>query len=201
MTYLPGDILLIRDYSGQGDLLGNLIMAGERARYGNSDMARWTHSALIVSTDGHIVEALEEGIRLTNISKYAAVETLIVSPSSAVPPLRAFAIAFALAHIDTDYDVLDFVSLAASLLTGWDLSLHSDKRFICSGLVGRATECYTLGGYPYPSEQLMPADLGVAFGALTGEPLPPLDFFGRFLDKFRALAWSINPFRKGLRPT
>lgn len=194
-----GDILLVRDYSGQGDLLGNLIMAGERARYGNSDYARWTHSALIVSASGDLVEALENGIERTHISKYDKVETLVISPN-VVAQLREYACRFALAQAGTKYDVLDFISLAGSLLTGWDLSLHSDKRFICSGLVGRATEAYTFQGYPYPAEQLMPADLGVQFNALSGEPLPPLDRFGRFLDKFRALAWSLNPFRKGLRP-
>ena len=190
---IPGDILLVRDYSGDSDLLGNLIMAGERARYGDSDYARWTHSALIVAEDGHVAEALSEGVRLTDgAKKYVKTETLIVSP--AVPPgdpRRAYAVRFALAQVGTKYDKLDFAALAGSLLFGVDLSLHSDSRFICSGLCARATESYTESGYQYPSEAMMPADLGDYWHALSGQPLPPLSFVGRLLDKLRAFTRSI----------
>lgn len=194
-SYTPGDVLLVNDFAGSGDLLGQLIRAGERTRYGNSDYARWTHSAMIVSADGDIVEALSQGIVRSNISKYAAVETLVVSPP--VPysdPRRAYAVRFAEAQVGTRYDVIDFVSLALSLLTGWEWSLHSDTRFICSGLCARATESYTDHGYPFPSEAMMPADLGDFYGALSGQPLPPPTFLGRLLDKVRALARAISPF-------
>lgn len=186
----PGDILLIRDYSGGSDLIGNLILAGERARYGNSDYARWTHSALIVSADGEIAEALQSGIARSNIKKYAKSQTLIISPNVS-DDMRAFAVRFALAHVGDKYDVLDFAALALTLLTGLDWSLHTDTRFICSGLVARATECYTESGYPYPSEQMMPADLGIYYHAITGTPLPPLSFLGRLLDKIKAISRSI----------
>lgn len=199
MTYRPGDILLVRNYSGGSALIGNLIMAGERVRYGNSDYARWTHSALIVSETGDLVEALAEGVRRRNIARYAHVETLIISPNASADK-RAFAVAFAVAHVGTDYDVLDFAVLAGTLLTGLDLSLHSDQRFICSGLCARATECYTTSGYPFPAEQMLPADLGATWGALSGEALPPLSFLGRLLDKIHAVAFALSPFTSGLRP-
>ena len=194
-VYVPGDVLLVRDYTGDSDLLGELIMAGERARYGDSDYARWTHSALIVTTDGGIVEALAEGVRRTVAAKYDGVETLVISPPvPADDPRRTFAVNFALGHVDDDYDKLDFAALAGSLLFGIDLSLHSDRRFICSGLCARATESYTVSGYPFPSEQMMPADLGDYWHALSGERLPPLSFFGRFLDRLRAVTRAISPF-------
>jgi hypothetical protein len=201
-AYTPGDLLLVNDYSGGSDLLGNLIRAGERARYGQaSDYTRWTHSAVIVSADGDLVEALADGIDRTNIRKYAKVQTLVVSPPiPADDPRRAFAVRFALAQVGTEYDVLDFVALAFSLLTGLKVSVHSDGRFICSGLCARATEAMTDHGYPYPSEAMLPADIGDHWGALTGTPLPPLSFFGRLLDKIRAVAWTISPFRTGIRP-
>ena len=172
--YVPGDILLVNDYSGQGDLIGNLIRAGEQSRYGNVPAARWTHSALIVSESGDLVEALKEGIRHTNISKYHNHDTKIISPEwvSAGDERRRFACRFALKQVGTDYDVLDFAMLAGSLLTGLDLSLHADHAYICSGLVSRATECYTVAGYPYPAEQMMPADIDVYFGAFADGPLP-----------------------------
>lgn len=189
-TPTAGDILLVRDYKPSGDLLGELIMAGERARFGDSDYSRWTHSALIVNSSGDLIEALADGIKRTNLSKYQGVEVLVVSPPVNAA-MRAYACAFAQAQVGTEYDVLDFVFLALSLLTGAKLSLHSDRAFICSGLVSRATECYTAHGYDYPTEQIMPADIGQVFGALSGEPLPPLSFVGRLLDKFRALVRAI----------
>lgn len=200
MTYKPGDIFLVRDYSGQGDVIANLIMAGERARYGNSDYCRWTHSGLIVSEAGDIVEALEHGIRRTNISKYSKSELLIISPVASLEA-RAYAVRFALAHCGVGYDFVDFGMLAGSLLTGLNLSLHSDKRFICSGLCARATEAYTTSGYQYPSEAMLPADLGAYWGAMSGQPLPPLSFMGKLLDRLHSLVYGISPFTTGLRPT
>lgn len=200
MTYTAGDILLVRDYSGGSDLLGNLIMAGERARYGNSGYSVWTHSAMIVDNTGVIVEAQAQGVVKGHASEYAHKETLIISPPNVSADKRAYAVAFALAQVGAKYDVVDFVSLALSLLTGVDWSLHSDTRFICSGLCARATECYTTNGYQFPSEAMLPADLGDYWHALPDAPLPPLAFFGRLLDRFKTLCWSLSPFTKGLKP-
>lgn len=139
MTYNPGDILLVRDYTGGSDLLGNLIMAGQRARYGNVDECRWTHSALIVSETGDLVEALARGVKLTNISKYSHVETLIIDTKASAEQ-RHLAVIGALHQVGDHYGVLDFLSLAFSLLTGLRWSLHADRQPICSELVSRYTE-------------------------------------------------------------
>lgn len=201
-TYTPGDFLLVNDYSGGSDLLGNLIRAGERARDGaTADGVRWTHSAMIVTENGDLVEALADGIDHTHISKYASVETLVVSPPvPADDPRRAYAVRFALAQVGTKYDVLDFIAIAFSLLTRLRVSIHADGRFICSGLVARCTEAMGDHGYPYPSEAMLPADLGAYWGAMSGEPLPAISFFGRALDLVRAVAWALSPFRTGVRP-
>lgn len=194
MAYAAGDILLVRNPNAGSSLISNLIMAGERARYGNSEYSVWTHSALIVSDDGWLVEALEDGVTLSRISKYDGYETLVVSPDTTVyatPDKREYACAFARAQIGDKYDILDFISIALTLLTGLDWSLHSDKRFICSQLVARATECYTAYGYQYPCEQMLPADVAAEFYAIESTPLPPLSFIGRCLDKFRAVVRSI----------
>ena len=197
-TYTPGDILLVRDYTGGSDLLGNLILAGQRARYGNVDMARWTHSALIVDEHGGLIEAMAKGIVSGHISEYAKSETLIISPPSATPESRALAVSGALSQLGDSYGVLDFISLAFSLLSGLRWSLHADRQPICSELVSRYTEKY-ISSYPYCAERMMPADIGVYFKAFTGQPLPPLSFFGRALDKFRAVCWALSPFRSGIR--
>lgn len=200
-AYTPGDILLVDDYAGGSDLLGNLIRAGERARYGNSDYARWTHAALIVSTDGDLVEALANGVCQSHISEYENYETLIVQPTEPIfSDKRAYAVRFAAAQVGDKYDVLDFVTLAMTLLTGLDLSLHSDKRFICSGLVARATECYTANGYPLPTEQMMPGDLADYWQANSGKPLPIQSTIGRILDKISRIAYALSPWRHGIKP-
>lgn len=196
-TPQAGDILLVRDYNGGSDLLGELIMAGERARYGDTQYSVWTHSALIVNSSGDIVEALADGVDRGHLSKYNGKEVLVISPPiPADDPRRAYAAAFAQAHVGDEYGVLDFISLAASLLTGWKLSLHTDTSFICSELCARATEAMTgtAGGYPYPAEQMMPGDLARFWGAIPTEPLPPLSFLGRLLDKVHAIARAISPF-------
>src|SRR5262249_27798714 len=73
--FVPGDFTLHRATATKGrqgatTTLGKLIQAGERARFGNSDFARWTHSALLVSDGGDICEAIESGVALDNIKKY-----------------------------------------------------------------------------------------------------------------------------------
>ena len=73
--FVPGDFSLHRATATKGrggatTALGKLIQAGERARFGNSDFARWTHSTLIVSERGDICEAIESGVALDNIEKY-----------------------------------------------------------------------------------------------------------------------------------
>lgn len=194
MSYAAGDILLVRNHNAGSSLISNLIMAGERARYGNSEWAVWTHAALITSDTGDLVEALANGVAYSHISKYASEETLIISADSiygVTPDKREFACAFARAQVSLRYDVLDFISLAMTLLTGLDWSLHSDKRFICSQLVARATECYTAYGYRYPCEQVLPADLAAQFYAIESAPLPPLSRLARVLDKFRAVVRAI----------
>lgn len=88
MTFTPGDILLVNDYSGGSDLIGNLIRAGERARYGDTDASRWTHCALIVSDSGDLVEALSNGVCRTNIRKYRSDQTQVIRPAGATPAQR-----------------------------------------------------------------------------------------------------------------
>jgi hypothetical protein len=61
-VFISGDFSLHRATTNKGrrgetTALGKLIQAGERVRFGNTDFARWTHSALIVSESGEIVEA------------------------------------------------------------------------------------------------------------------------------------------------
>jgi hypothetical protein len=194
-TFCPGDFSLHRATATKGaggatTTLGKLIQAGERTRYGNSDYARWTHSALIVSADGDICEALEKGVVRDNISKYRGTDYLIVHVTAS-DDQRRLACGFAETRVGDKYGVLNFIGLAIQSLFGWNLSLHMDGEFICSGLVSRATEKY-IEAYPRSPENMMPGDLAFFWGAESGEPQPALGFVGQalnllvaFVDLFR----------------
>jgi hypothetical protein len=76
----PGDFSLHRattnkSRGGETTALGKFIQAGERVRFGDCDFARWTHSTLIVSADGAIVEAIESGVTEGSIEKYGTPTT------------------------------------------------------------------------------------------------------------------------------
>lgn len=193
--FCPGDFSLHRAAATKGPggattTLGKLIQAGERTRYGNSDYARWTHSALIVSEDGDICEALERGVTRDSISKYRGTDYLIVHVTASDAQCK-LACGFAETRVGDQYGILNFVGLAIQSLFGWDLSVHMDGQFICSGLVARATEKY-IEAYPRSPENMMPGDLAFFWGADSREPLPALGYFGQalnllvaFVDLFR----------------
>src|SRR5580692_12443248 len=150
-VFVPGDFSLHRatttkGRSGATTTLGKLIQAGERARYGDSDFARWTHSTLIVSETGDICEAIESGVAEDNIEKYRGSDYMIVHVS-AFPGQRELACGFAKGRVGDHYGILNFVGLAFQALFGWNISIHVDGQFICSGLVSRATEKY-IDAYP-----------------------------------------------------
>jgi hypothetical protein len=184
-VFVPGDFSLHRAttnkaHGGETTALGKLIQAGERVRFGNSDFARWTHSALIVSESGDIVEAIESGVSEDNIEKYRNTDYMIVHVT-ATDEQRTLACGFARSRVPDKYGVVNFVGLALQCLFGWTLSVHLGGQYICSGLVARATEKY-IDGYPRTPEDMMPGDLAYFWDASSGEPLPPLGLFGRVLN-------------------
>src|SRR5579871_3806211 len=138
-TFVPGDFTLHRATTNKGrtgatTTIGKLIQAGERRRYGNCDFARWTHSALVVSETGDICEAIENGVARDNIDKYRNTDYMVVHVEAA-PEQRALACGFANTRVGDKYGIVNFVGLAVQALFGWNLSLHMDGQFICSGLV------------------------------------------------------------------
>ena len=183
--FVPGDFSLHRATATKGrdgatTTLGKLIQAGERARFGDSDFARWTHSTLIVSESGDICEAIESGVALDNIEKYRDTDYIVVHVS-ALPVQRELACGFAKSRVGDKYGIVNFVGLAFQALFGWKLSIDIDGQYICSGLVARATEKY-IDAYPRSPEDMMPGDLAYFWDANSGEPLPALGPFGRLLN-------------------
>ena len=177
-SFAPGDFFLVCDWNE--DFLGRLIRAGERAQLGNGDAARWSHSGLIVSSDGDIVEAEAKGIQHNNISKYTNADLYVVHPVASEEQ-RTLAVAQALSFVGDKYGVLDFISLAFQCLFGWPLTVALDNQFICSGLVARCTEKYIIG-YPKASENMMPAHLAYYWKVASGEVMPTFNWFDKLLN-------------------
>jgi hypothetical protein len=193
--FTPGDFSVHRATTNKGrggatTMLGKAIQAGERTRYGNSDFARWTHSTLVVSETGDICEAIDRGVALDNIEKYRGSDYMIVHVR-ALEVQRQLACAFARERVGDKYGILNFVGLIVQSLFGWNLSLHMDGQFICSGLVSRATEKY-IDGYPRSPESMMPGDLAYYWDAESGEPEPAMNWWDRFLN---SLVWFVDLFR------
>lgn len=195
--FVPGDFSLHRATTTKGrggatTMLGKLIQAGERTRFGNTDFARWTHSALIVSETGDIVEAIEKGVARNNIFKYRDTDYMIVHVTAS-DAQRELACGFADTRVGDKYGIVNFIALAVQALFGWTISFHVDSQFICSGLVSRATEKY-ITAYPRSPENMMPGDLAYFWDATSGEPLPALGFFGKLLN---LLVTFVGLFRGG----
>ena len=191
-TYRAGDILLVNDDTGPTDLLGGLIQAGEKARYGKNapeGVVWWTHSALIVSEAGDLVEALAGGVARSNISKYAHVQTKVIS-IPATPAQRKLIVAGALQDVGLEYNRVDFVGLAIQLLFGIDWGVNDGRADICSELVSRYTE-KCIPAYPFKPGNMMPMDLDVFYGAPHGEALSLLKRWGLLL---QTLLRAISPF-------
>lgn len=177
-TFNPGDFFLVCDWNE--DFLGRLIRAGERAQFGNVDASRWSHSGMIVSTAGDIVEAEAVGIQRNNISKYDAADLYVVHPQAS-DEQRSLAVAQAISYVGDSYGIVDFISLAFQCVFGWRLTLVLDDQFICSGLVSRCTEKYIVG-YPKSPENMMPAALAFYWKVASGEVLPSFNWFDKVLN-------------------
>ena len=199
MTYVAGDILLIDDYAGQGDLIGNLIFDGAKARHG---AAHNTHSAGVVKTDGThhgtvLVEAMQNGVERNAMHYKPAQITVVHFDVAADDPRRAFAVAFWEAAVGEDYGDVDWVGLFVGTLFNWNISIHQNRVPICSELTSRATESMTKNGWYYSPEEMEPDDIGVEMGLYpAGKPLPVIKRWGLLI---QTLYWAVAPWKHGLK--
>jgi uncharacterized protein YycO len=140
VAYEPADFILTH----RTGLFSWLIRAGQQLRYWGprAKYAHWSHAALVVDAKGNLIEALGRGVIRSNISEYKNVEYHLVKLTTAIPPDRMHAVAFAdycvTAH--ARYGWLTIVSIASSFATGSTLSFGIDGEQICSGLVARCLE-------------------------------------------------------------
>jgi uncharacterized protein YycO len=171
----PGDFLLVatRRFGGFLIRLGqSLRIRGEDRKY-----VKWTHAAVIVDSDGTLIEAVGGGVREYSIQQYAKQEYLVVR-IVASPENRAEIVDFARWALGkrARYNRLATVSMGLSMLTGSKLAFFIDGRFVCSTLVARALERSGRIFDRDPSH-IAPADLAKYYRAGTvanGSAVPAL---------------------------
>lgn len=196
MTWVPGDLILVNDYSGQGDLVGNLIYDAQMARHG---AAHNTHTACIVAADGTIVEAMAGGVERNAMHYTPGQITLVHFNVPADDPRRAFAVRFWESCVGEPYGDADWVGLFISTLFNWNVNIHQNRAPICSELASRGAECMTQDGWYFSPENMEPDDIGVAMGLYpAGKPLPVLKRWGLL---FQTLYWAVAPWKHGLKFT
>jgi len=157
--YRPGDFVLIHGTNWYN----RLIQFGQSLRYHGDDKkyTTWTHVALIVDSDGYLVEALGNGIVKSHISKYDTFQKRIVSVQASNED-REEAVTFAYSCIGDGYGWFDIISIAFSLLTATKFSFNIDGEEICSGLVARSLE--RMGWIPKrDASHISPAELAKSF--------------------------------------
>jgi hypothetical protein len=166
--YAPGDFILTHNNGFQA----RLIRIGQSLRFWGQDRkyTRWNHTAMIVSSDGDIIEALGDGVVMNHLDKYRSTEYQLVKIDEIVASAadRAQVIAFARWCLDESYDWLTIASIFLSLLTGCKFNFGFDGQCICSGLVARALERTNVIFERTPSH-MTPADLAKKFSV---EPPP-----------------------------
>jgi hypothetical protein len=161
-SWQPGDFLLLH---GEG-LLSRLIRTAQRAALRGDDRryADWSHTALVVSGDGDLVEAIGgQGVIRSNASRYRDNEYRLVR-ITADDDARERAVQFAtwVADNQPSYGWLTIVSIALLHSTRGHLTIQLAGQEICSGLVAGALERSGVLVTPTPSH-VTPADLARAF--------------------------------------
>lgn len=160
-NFEPGDFILAHRHH----IIAGLISLAQKWRFRGADAvyAHWSHSALIVGTDGTLIEAEIWGVRRNPIARYRADEYHLVrlGPDFS-PEARARAVAFANQQVGQGFGFLDMFGLGVYLLFGWPLRLTRSGHEICSGLVVRALQA---GGLLKQLDPLLtlPADLAKLF--------------------------------------
>jgi hypothetical protein len=159
--YTVGDVILC-GAKAQG-LVSRAIKLGSWLRGYPKAARAFSHTALIIDTDGTIAEAASKGVRRAHVSKYHAddirhVHTHVDEHDQA----QVLAFAEAVMAARTGYGFVTFAGLALYCLTGGSLCVQKAGTAICSGFVADAL---TRAGeiFERPPYACMPADLAVHF--------------------------------------
>lgn len=155
----PGDFILTHG----GEFFSQLIRVGQQLRFHGADnqYTFWNHTALVVSDDGAIIEALGNGVVRRSLADYDPTQYTIVRVDASDRD-RLEEVDFAQRCVGAPYGWLTIASIALSLLTGAKISFGFDGQMICSGLVARALE-RTTAIFKHEPSHIMPAELAKAY--------------------------------------
>ncbi|MGZ4304628.1 MAG: hypothetical protein ACXVSL_07140, partial [Solirubrobacteraceae bacterium] len=151
-----GDFLLT-GLTQQG-LISRAIKLGSWLRGYERPYQRFSHAALVISTDGTLAEALANGVRRNPISKYDQADYRIVHThvdGQDQAEILEFANSVLKSHEAYGYST--FAGLAVYCLTGAQLCVQDAGTAICSGFV---CDALTRAGFIWerPPFAMMPAD-------------------------------------------
>ena len=157
--FTPGDFILV---STTG-ILAKCIRAGQFFRYHGKmrNYSHWNHAAMIVDTDGTVVEAAGRGVRYSNINEYKESEYYLVS-TKLNKQSRDQTVAAARSFVKDKYGWFTILSIILQLITGIEFQFSFGNSVICSGVVAQSLWA---GGVIFDSNpyQIMPADLASAY--------------------------------------
>ncbi len=161
--FSAGDFILAHRHN----LIAGLISQAEKRRFRGPDAAyaHWTHAAVVVATDGSLVEAETTGVKRSPISRYRDDEYHLVRLGSDFDPgARARAVTYATNQVGQGFGFLDMFGVSLYLLFGWPLRLVRRNHQICSALVVHALQQGGLARNLDPALTL-PADLAKLYDA------------------------------------
>jgi hypothetical protein len=160
-NFSPGDFILAHRHH----FLAGLISQAEKRRFRGPDSvyAHWSHAAIVVGSDGALVEAEVMGVVRSPISRYRDDEYHLVrlGPEFEAEG-RDRAVGYAVQQVGQAFGFLAMVGASAYLLLGRPLRLMRRNHQICSGLVVHALQ---EGGMLHGLDAVLtlPADLAKAF--------------------------------------
>jgi uncharacterized protein YycO len=160
--FSPGDFILAHRHH----VLAGLISQAEKRRFRGVDevYAHWSHAAIVVESDGTLVEAEVMGVVQSPISRYRDDEYHLVRLGpDFLPENRERSVAYATKQVGQGFGYLAMLGAGGYLLFGSPLRLVRRNHLICSGLVVRALQ---EGGMvpDLDPDMTLPADLAKAYG-------------------------------------
>jgi uncharacterized protein YycO len=161
--FSPGDFILAHRHH----FLARLISEAQMRRFRGNDAiyAHWSHAAIIVGSDGELVEAEIMGVERNPISRYRDDEYHVVRLGpDFLPDDRARTVAYAVGQVGQAFGFLAMLGASLYLLLGVPVRLMRHNHQICSALVVRALQ----HGGQAPNldpELALPADLARLYDA------------------------------------
>jgi hypothetical protein len=133
---LPGDFILVAG----NDLLSAFIRWAERRRFRRADerpYTHWSHTALVTSRQGRIVEVVPRGVVAQSLAKYRPQEYCYVHVGGTLEERRA-AVRFAEDCLGQSYATASWLTFMLGVFLARPLPLRDGGRQSCASLVAGA---------------------------------------------------------------